>query len=322
MGRFSRNIVLLLFTWLSLAGVCPAKQVYLQDGGIVECQGFWQKGDEVIVKVNRDTVVEFQTSEINMKKTFARAKKPSRHIKRKVPAAVAPAAAKAAVTKEAPAVQPAAAPPVAAKVANTAPATPIPAAKPAPPAVPAPAPVAQRSEEAAAPPAAPAAPASKEELEKKRKEAATMMAEAIQKNDHELMKKAVELQKSTIQPAEIERSQVLSMKLLMIILVSSLLVLISLWVVFNKAGVSGWMCLIPVYNMYLLMKISGKPGWWAFLLFIPLVGTIFYLLAMLELAEKFGRGTLFGVGLCLLPMFFFPLLAFAGSSYEEQFSFS
>lgn len=149
-----------------------------------------------------------------------------------------------------------------------------------------------------------------------------MMTEALQKNDPELMKKAVLLQKSTIQPEDSARSEVIGMKLIMIILVCSLLIIVSLWVVFEKGGSSGWICLIPIYNMYVLMQIAGKPGWWAFLTLIPVVGAIAYLLAMLELAEKFGRGALFGVGLVLLPMFFFPLLAFGGSRYEEQFSFS
>jgi hypothetical protein len=59
-------------------------------------------------------------------------------------------------------------------------------------------------------------------------------------------------------------------------------------------------------------------GWWMFLMFIPLVGVVIYLLAMLSLAGKFRRSELFGVGIFLLPMIFFPLLAFGGSEYEGQ----
>ena len=55
--------------------------------------------------------------------------------------------------------------------------------------------------------------------------------------------------------------------------------------------------------------------------FIPLVGAVFYLMAMLALAERFGKGVLFGMGLTFLPMFFFPLLAFGGAQIDEfQFS--
>ncbi len=64
------------------------------------------------------------------------------------------------------------------------------------------------------------------------------------------------------------------------------------------------------------MEVSGCPGWWVVLLLIPLVNVVFFLLAMLSLAGKFGRGAGFGIGLWLLPMFFFPVLAFGGSQYE------
>jgi len=346
MMKLSGRIALALCIWLSLAGVCLAKEVYLQDGGIVECKSFWRKGNEVVVLINRDTLVEFGVNELNMKKTFAKARKP-RHVPKKA-AAAAPATAITAAQKGAVAPR-AAAPPVVAKPAPSPaaapkPVPPVPAAtnkaapaeaaksaaappkvETAPPPAPAPVPAPQpaaRSDVSAPAPGAPAAPLDKAELERKRKEAAAMMTEALQKNDPALMKKAVQLQKSTIQPEEHARSQMIGMKLILLMLVSSLLVLISLWVVFGKAGQPGWKCLIPIYNIYILMLISGKPGWWTVLMFIPIVGSIFYLLAMLELAEKFGRGALFGIGLCLLPMFCFPLLAFGGARYEEQFGFA
>lgn len=104
--------------------------------------------------------------------------------------------------------------------------------------------------------------------------------------------------------------------ILLIALTVSVLIIAGQWIVFQKAGHAGWKSLVPLYNMYILMQISGKPGWWMFLLFIPLVGLIVYLFAMLSLAKKFGRSELFGVGLLLLPMIFFPLLAFGESQYE------
>jgi hypothetical protein len=44
---------------------------------------------------------------------------------------------------------------------------------------------------------------------------------------------------------------------------------------------------------------------------------VVHLLVMLALAGKFGKGALFGIGLFLLPMFFYPLLAFGGAQYER-----
>jgi hypothetical protein len=142
-----------------------------------------------------------------------------------------------------------------------------------------------------------------------------MMAEAIKNKDPELMKKAIEAQGSAV-PLNAAMSAVMSPTYLILFLLLVLLAIVSTWVIFERAGHSGLKSLIPIYNIYILMLISGKPGWWLLLMFIPLVGAVFYLLAMLALAERFGRGALFGLGLFFLPMFFLPVLAFGGSKYK------
>lgn len=147
-----------------------------------------------------------------------------------------------------------------------------------------------------------------------------MMATALQKNDPELLKKAIEAQRNVLQqnPAERAKSTARRGKLLLILGFFALLIVSSMWVVFKKAGRSGVASLVPFYNMYVMLEISGKPGWWLLLTMIPGVGFVFYLLAMLGLAEKFGRGTLYGLGLFFLPMFFLPMLGFGDALYEEE----
>lgn len=117
-------------------------------------------------------------------------------------------------------------------------------------------------------------------------------------------------------PAAVQISSGFPIAFLLIILAVSILLVVAYWVIYERAGRAGWKSLIPFYNIYVLMEISGKPGWWMFLLFIPLVGVVIYFLAMLSLAKKFGRSELFGVGIFLLPMIFLPLLAFGDSQYE------
>ena len=58
---------------------------------------------------------------------------------------------------------------------------------------------------------------------------------------------------------------------LAVTLILSLLSLISMWKLFRKAGQPGWKSIIPVYNMYVMLKISGCPGWWLALYFVPYV---------------------------------------------------
>jgi hypothetical protein len=99
-----------------------------------------------------------------------------------------------------------------------------------------------------------------------------------------------------------------------------------LWKVFVKAGKPGWAAIIPLYNLWILFEISGKPGWWSlfvFLAFIPFVGwiaiAVLEIIAMIELAKRFGKDTVFGVVLLWLFSFIgFPILAFGGAKYATS----
>ena len=163
-------------------------------------------------------------------------------------------------------------------------------------------------------PAPPPAPAAKESQQP----VAATPAPESPPDKADMMKKPLEMQKVII-PQQSNAAQMgagIPVFMSLIILAICLLIIVAQWIIFQRAGQAGWKCLIPFYNMYILMQISGKPGWWMFLLLVPLVGVVILLLAMLSLAKKFRRSELFGVGLFLLPMFFFPVLAFGGSEYE------
>jgi hypothetical protein len=319
MNVFVRHLVLILFMWLMLAGVCLGKQVYLKDGGIIDSQSAWRKGGTVFVKVNRDIIAEFNPGEIDLRRTFPKTGSSSRpqHRKAAAGAVATPVEQSSVPAKAAPA--PAVATPAPKPAVPPTPAVATPAPKPVTP--PAPAATATEPPQPTATAAAPsdsASPPDKAELERRKQEAVKMMTEAMLKKDPDLMKKALEMQKSAM-PQQGSASQQKSgfpISILLAFLAACILIIAGQWIVFQKAGQAGWKSLIPFYNMYVLMEISGKPGWWMFLLFVPLVGIVIYLFAMLSLAKKFRRSELFGVGLVFLPMIFFPVLAFGGSEYE------
>lgn len=97
-----------------------------------------------------------------------------------------------------------------------------------------------------------------------------------------------------------------------------LLIVVSMWVVFAKAGQPGWAAFVPFYNVYVLTcKIAGKDVGWFVLEFIPIVNLYTSLLVMMAVARKFGKSDLFGVGLWLFGFVFFPLLAFGGAKYQD-----
>ncbi len=61
------------------------------------------------------------------------------------------------------------------------------------------------------------------------------------------------------------------------------------YLLFVKAKKPGWMALVPVYNTYLMMKLAGRPIYWFFLQFIPVVGWFITLGILVEFIKVFGK---------------------------------
>ena len=93
------------------------------------------------------------------------------------------------------------------------------------------------------------------------------------------------------------------------------LMVVSMWKVFTKAGQPGWACLVHFYNIYIMLKIAGKPGWWLILFLIPVVNLIMAIITYIALAANFGKGAGFAIGMIFLPFVFFPMLAFGDAEY-------
>ena len=89
------------------------------------------------------------------------------------------------------------------------------------------------------------------------------------------------------------------------------------WKVFTKAGQPGWAAIVPIYNVYIMLKIAGRPGWWLLLFLIPLVNFIIGILIAIDIAKAFGKGTGFGLGLAFLGFIFYPILGFGSATYQK-----
>lgn len=98
-------------------------------------------------------------------------------------------------------------------------------------------------------------------------------------------------------------------------LVVGLLGLIAMWKIFTKAGKPGWAVLIPIYNLYVLLEIVGRPVWWLIMLLIPLVNVIFMFILAFDLAKSFGKGAGFALGLIFLNLIFILILGFGKAEY-------
>lgn len=89
------------------------------------------------------------------------------------------------------------------------------------------------------------------------------------------------------------------------------------WKIYSKAGEPGWACLVPIYNIIILLKIVNKPWWWLILMMIPLVNIVILIMVYHRLSLSFGKGAGFTCGLIFLSIIFIPILAFDSSVYTK-----
>lgn len=74
-----------------------------------------------------------------------------------------------------------------------------------------------------------------------------------------------------------------------------------------------------MYNTYLMYKIAFGNGWLFLLLFIPVVNVVIGIVFSIKLAEVFGQGVGFGVGLMFLPFIFYLILGFGDAEYIGEY---
>jgi hypothetical protein len=95
-----------------------------------------------------------------------------------------------------------------------------------------------------------------------------------------------------------------------------ILMVTAMWKVFSKAGQPGWAAIIPIYNVYVMCKVAGRPGWWLLLMLIPAVNFVIAIILNVEIAKRFGRGVGFAIGMLFLPFIFWPILGFGSAQYQ------
>lgn len=124
--------------------------------------------------------------------------------------------------------------------------------------------------------------------------------------------------------------------------------IVCMWKVFEKAGEAGWKSLIPIYNVYVYMKIcwegkyffyiilgavaasilasvgiasnsSAAAGICGFLALAVYIGIlVLAIISTVKLAKRFGKSNGFAVGLILLSVVFLAILAFDSSDYDRR----
>lgn len=101
---------------------------------------------------------------------------------------------------------------------------------------------------------------------------------------------------------------------MLIVIAIMLVYLASGWRLFTKAGQPGWAILIPIYGPYVYATEIGDSSTLMFVL--ALLFGIPWILINIDVAENFGKSTVWGLGLSFLGFIFVPLLAFGDATYQ------
>lgn len=115
------------------------------------------------------------------------------------------------------------------------------------------------------------------------------------------------------------QAPVIPLGLILTLIFITLLIIVAQWRIYEKAGQPGWASIIPIYNIYILTKICGKPGIWTLYMFIPLVNIVIAIWLVNMLSKSFGKDEGFTAGLIFLGIFFYPILGFGPAKYQGPY---
>ena len=108
------------------------------------------------------------------------------------------------------------------------------------------------------------------------------------------------------------------MSILIFFIVFYILLSISLYKVFEKAGEDGWKGLVPGYNFIVWSKIIGQPTWWPLLLLIPIVNIFIFAGMCVDMVRSFGKYAFVDSALAVIyaPIIFFRI----GMNPDDQYT--
>lgn len=118
------------------------------------------------------------------------------------------------------------------------------------------------------------------------------------------------------------------------------LLVVAHWKIFTKAGQRGWTSLIPILNIFVLVKVVKRPMWWAAVISLGLIFSgassdaaaiiqvvsavlglamvVLLIVVLFDLSKAFGHGGGFALGLIILSVIFALILGYGPSTYQLE----
>lgn len=92
--------------------------------------------------------------------------------------------------------------------------------------------------------------------------------------------------------------------------------------IFKKGDISVVKAYIPIYNFIKLLNLGDFKWYYIFLFMIPIINIWFIIYFNIRLGKKFSKKNSFIVGMILLPIIFYTILAFNKDKYNESIEYS
>src|SRR5262249_27865345 len=91
-----------------------------------------------------------------------------------------------------------------------------------------------------------------------------------------------------------------------------ILLIVSGWKIFTKAGEPGWASIVPIYSFMVLARICGRGEIFGLVYMIPCIGPF---IMPFDIAKAFGREQGFALGFLFFGPIFYPMWASGSSEY-------
>ena len=103
-----------------------------------------------------------------------------------------------------------------------------------------------------------------------------------------------------------------------IIIALTLIMMASMWIIFEKAGEKGWSSLIPFHSFYCMLRMANKPNWWMILYLNPITNIVVSIWAMNRIVKRLGYNEGHTVGIVFFPMIFLPIVGLGDNEFNKE----
>ena len=76
---------------------------------------------------------------------------------------------------------------------------------------------------------------------------------------------------------------------ILFILIIQIVHFLGTWKLYKAAGEAPWKAIVPVFNAIVLLKIIHRPKWWVFLLFLPVINLLMFMVLWIDTVKHFGK---------------------------------